>query len=143
MAGVAADRGVHDAESAVPAGSDVRCWRGAVADQLAAMVQAAAGKDIWIVGGGDLAGQFADIGALDEIVLTIASASLASGAPVLPRRLGSDRLTLHNVHRQGQFVELRAMSWGRCRHLRRVRQRQTRKTRTTSRANRASTSSGP
>lgn len=71
------------------------------------MVQAAAGKDIWIVGGGDLAGQFADIGALDEIVLTIASASLASGAPVLPRRLGSDRLTLHNVHRQGQFVELR------------------------------------
>ena len=36
----------------------------------AAMLRAAAGaKNVWIVGGGDLAGQFHDAGLLDEILL--------------------------------------------------------------------------
>jgi dihydrofolate reductase len=51
------------------------------------MVATAGGRNVWIVGGGDLAGQFADAGLLDEIVVWIASVTLGAGAPLLPRRL--------------------------------------------------------
>jgi dihydrofolate reductase len=51
------------------------------------MVAAAGGRNVWIVGGGDLAGQFADAGLLDEVIVWIASVTLGAGAPLLPRRL--------------------------------------------------------
>ena len=51
------------------------------------MVAAARGRNVWIVGGGDLAGQFADSGLLDEVIVWIASVTLGAGAPLLPRRL--------------------------------------------------------
>jgi dihydrofolate reductase len=99
-----------------PAGADVRFCSGPVADHLqeirdaagrdAAEGGAAEGDAVWIVGGGDVAGQFLDIGALDEIVLTVAPVALAGGAPLLPRVAGSDRLTLITVLRRGQFVDL-------------------------------------
>jgi dihydrofolate reductase len=41
---------------------------------------------MWIVGGGDLAGQFAGAGALGEVIVYIAPVMLGSGAPLLPRR---------------------------------------------------------
>ena len=34
------------------------------------MVEAAGGRNVWIVGGGDLAGQFADAGLLDEVLVS-------------------------------------------------------------------------
>jgi len=52
----------------------------------AAMVEAAAGKGVWVVGGGDLAGQFSDAGLLDEIVTYIAPVTLGAGRPIFPRR---------------------------------------------------------
>ncbi|WP_166134003.1 dihydrofolate reductase family protein [Nocardioides ochotonae] len=58
-----------------------------VAQVHAAMVEAAEGKDVWIVGGGDLAGQFADHGLLDEVVVSIAPVTLGAGRPLLPRPL--------------------------------------------------------
>lgn len=90
----------------VPAGADVRFVRGSVADALPA-IRAAAGKgDVWVVGGGDLAGQFLDAGALDEVQLSVAPAALTGGAPVLPRTVGPDRLRLRDVERFGQFAHL-------------------------------------
>ena len=68
------------------------------------MVEAAGDKNIWIVGGGELVGQFADAGLLDEIQLSIAPVTLGAGAPLLPRRLLASDLTLSTVERQGQFV---------------------------------------
>ena len=65
------------------------------------MVRAAGGKNVWIVGGGDLAGQFAEAGLLDEVIVTIAPVTLGAGAPLLPRRL---ELTLDEVGRNGDFV---------------------------------------
>ena len=85
-------------------GADLRFVQGDVAVAHREMTEAAAGKNIWIVGGGDLAGQFADAGLLDEIQVSIAPATLGGGAPVLPRRLTSSQLTLTSVERQGQFV---------------------------------------
>ncbi len=70
------------------------------------MVAAAHGRNIWLVGGGDLAAQFADRGLLDEILLGVAPVMLGAGAPLLPRRLGADRLTLEGVEHDERFVFL-------------------------------------
>ena len=68
------------------------------------MVAAAGGKNVWIVGGGDLAGQFADAGLLDEVIVYIACVTLGAGAPLLPRRL---ELRLEELHRNGDFAAAR------------------------------------
>ena len=90
----------------VPAGADVRFVCGAVSGALPAIRDAAAGGDIWVVGGGDLAGQFLDAGALDEIRLSIAPVALSAGAPLLPRDIGADRLRLVSASAFGQFARL-------------------------------------
>jgi dihydrofolate reductase len=77
---------------------------GAVAPVHEEMVGAAGGRNVWIVGGGDLAGQFADAGLLDEVLVTIAPVALGAGAPLLPRRL---ELRLDEVGRNGDFVAAR------------------------------------
>ncbi|MFQ4147873.1 dihydrofolate reductase family protein [Arthrobacter sp. LAPM80] len=90
----------------VPEGADVRFVSGAVADVLEEIKAAAGELDVWVVGGGDLAGQFLDVGALDELFITLAPAALVSGAPLLPRKVGADRLTLRSASQQGQFAVL-------------------------------------
>ena len=69
------------------AGENVRFASGDVRAVHDAMTAAAGGKDLWVVGGGDLAGQFAEAGLLDEIVVYIAPVTLGGGAPLLPRKL--------------------------------------------------------
>jgi dihydrofolate reductase len=69
-----------------------------------AMVRAAGGRNVWIVGGGDLVGQFADAGLLDEVIVSIAPVTLGAGAPLLPRRL---ELRLEEVGRNGDFVAVK------------------------------------
>ena len=88
-------------------GADLRVVDGPVPEHLPTIVEAADGKDVWVMGGGDLAGQFDDAGALDEIRVSIAAVTLGSGAPLLPRRIESDRLRLVEVKQTGQFAELR------------------------------------
>lgn len=88
-------------------GADIRVVSGSVSDHLDAIRAAAGAKDVWIVGGGDLAGQFHEAGALDEVLLSVASVTLGSGAPLLPRRLGSDTLRLTSAGQIGQFATLR------------------------------------
>lgn len=87
-------------------GADVRFASGSVVDSWPQIRDAAGDLDVWIVGGGDLAGQFADAGLLDEIRVSVAPATLGAGRPLLPRRLGADRLKLTDVRRSGQFAEL-------------------------------------
>ncbi len=88
-------------------GADVVLTAGDVADVHAQMVQAAGGKNIWLVGGGDLVAQFAARDLLDEIWLGVAPVVLGGGVPVLPARLPGV-LALRDVTRFGDaFVELR------------------------------------
>lgn len=87
-------------------GSTVHFVQGDVRPIHAAMTEAAAGRNIWIVGGGELAGAFADAGLLDEVILGVAPVTLGAGAPVLPRRLTSSRLTLTALERRGPFAYL-------------------------------------
>ncbi|WGL53883.1 dihydrofolate reductase family protein [Nocardioides sp. BP30] len=88
-------------------GADIRVLSGPVEAHAELLRDAAAGKDVWIVGGGDLAGQFWEAGLLDEIMLSVAAVTLGSGAPLLPRRIESSRLRLFGVKQVGQFAELR------------------------------------
>ncbi|KAE8766064.1 dihydrofolate reductase family protein [Georgenia thermotolerans] len=89
-----------------PPGADVRFVSGAVAHALPELVGAAGGRAVWVLGGGDLAGQFLDAGALDEIQVSLAPATLDGGAPLLPRRVEPDRLRLQSAERHGQFVHV-------------------------------------
>ncbi|GAA1920907.1 dihydrofolate reductase family protein [Nocardioides lentus] len=68
-------------------GADVRFASGDVAAVHADVVASAAGRDVWVVGGGDLAGQLADAGLLDDVVVSLAPVVLGAGRPLLPRRL--------------------------------------------------------
>lgn len=71
---------------AVP-GADIRFVRGDVRPVHDEMKRAAGGKNLWIVGGGDLVGQFYDHGLLDELFVQIASVTLVVGKPLLPRAI--------------------------------------------------------
>ena len=73
-----------------------------------AMRAAAGGKNLWVVGGGDLAGQFLDAGLLDEILVQVGSVTLGQGKPLFPRRLTAPPLKLVSVRQVGTgFAELR------------------------------------
>ena len=74
-------------ELPVVPGAAIAFVRGDVGPVHREMTAAAAGRNVWVVGGGDLAGQFADAGLLDEVIVWIASVTLGGGAPLLPRRL--------------------------------------------------------
>jgi dihydrofolate reductase len=92
---------------AVP-GADIRFVRGDVRPVHAAMRSAAGDKNLWIVGGGDLAGQFYDAGLLDEVIVQIGSVTLGKGKPLFPRRLTNPPLRLVSVGQIGTgFAELR------------------------------------
>lgn len=89
-------------------GADIRFANGDVRDFYDEMAEAAGGKNIWIVGGGDLAGQFFDAGLLDELILHVGSATLGAGKPLLPRRIGFPSLQLESATMIGStFVALR------------------------------------
>ncbi len=89
-------------------GADIRMVRGDVLPVHHEMRAAAGSKNIWIVGGGDLAGQFHDAGLLDEIIVQIGSVTLGRGKPLFPRRFTNPPLRLVSTRQVGSgFAELR------------------------------------
>jgi dihydrofolate reductase len=88
--------------------ANIRFVNGDVRQIHAEMRAAAGSKNIWIVGGGDLAGQFYDVGLLDELIIQIGSATLGKGKPLFPRRVLSPVLRLVSVRQMGAgMAELR------------------------------------
>ena len=85
---------------AVVPGAPIAFAREDVAPVHVEMVRAARERNVWIVGGGDLAGQFADVGLLDEVIVSIAPVTLGAGAPLLPRRI---ELSLEELGRNGDL----------------------------------------
>jgi len=89
-------------------GADLR----AVADdpaRVAAEARAAAGtRAVWVVGGGATAAQFANLGELDELLVTVMPVTLGRGARLLPTTGGplAWRLESSTVFENGA-VELR------------------------------------
>lgn len=88
-------------------GADIRFVRGDVRPVHAEMQAAADGKNVWLVGGGELVGQFHDHGLLDELFVQIGSVTLGSGKPLLPREISSPPLRLLSARAVGTgFAEL-------------------------------------
>jgi dihydrofolate reductase len=91
-------------ELQVVPGAQIEFVSGEVTPVHAQMVEAAGGKNVWIVGGGDLVGQFADAGLLDDVIVYIAPVTLGAGKPLLARRV---ELQLEKTGRNGDFVAAR------------------------------------
>jgi len=85
----------------LPEQPGVRFTQAPVAEVHAQMVEAAAGKNLWVVGGGDLVGQFFDEGLLDEVWVQYAPVTLGAGAPLLPRRV---ELRLEELAQNREFA---------------------------------------
>ncbi|MCU0646768.1 MAG: dihydrofolate reductase family protein [Gemmatimonadaceae bacterium] len=97
----------HRALDAFP-GADLRVVRGDVRPVHADMARVAGSKNIWVVGGGELAAQFHDAGLLDEVIVTIGSVTLGRGKPLFPRRVTTPPWVLTAVRQvSAGFVELR------------------------------------
>ena len=89
-------------------GANIRFVRDDVRPVYDLLRTAAGEKNIWIVGGGDLAAQFYDAGLLDEVIVQIAPVTLGKGKPLFPRLMKSPGLTLMHIHTMGAgMVELR------------------------------------
>lgn len=87
--------------------ADIRFVRGEVGPVHRDMVAAAGGRNVWLVGGGELVGQFHDLGLLDELFVQITSVTLGGGAPLLPRRIATPPLRLLSATPWGDaFVQL-------------------------------------
>lgn len=85
----------------VSAEHPVELFSGEVAELHPQLAAAAAGKDVWVVGGGEVAAQFVTAGLIDEMIVSYAPCSLGAGSPVLPVR---SEWTLAECARNGDFV---------------------------------------
>jgi dihydrofolate reductase len=89
-------------------GADIRFVQGDVRPVHDAMRAVAGDKNIWIAGGGDLAGQFYDAGLLDEMIVQVGAVTLGRGKPLFPRRATSPPFRLIGVQQiNDHMVELR------------------------------------
>lgn len=68
------------------------------------MVEAADGRDVWLVGGGRIAADLARLGLLDVVDVSLAPVTLGAGAPLLAGRIG---LRPVKVSLAGDFACLR------------------------------------
>lgn len=84
----------HRELQAVP-DADITFVRGEPAEWVPDIKHAAGPKDVWVLGGGSLAGQLIESGNLDEVILTTVPVILGGGRRLFATR-GSVALTLTN-----------------------------------------------
>jgi dihydrofolate reductase len=80
-----------------PGGSEVRVADGEVGELHEEMLAAAGGKNLWVVGGGNVASQYADDGLLDDLILTVVPVVLGAGKPLFNRGLPGGPMQLAGV----------------------------------------------
>ena len=76
---------------------DVRVVDARVPDLIDEMLAVAGDQDLWIVGGGNVASQFADHGLLDRVEVTVVPVVLGEGKPLFDRRLPAAPMQLINA----------------------------------------------
>jgi dihydrofolate reductase len=89
-------------------GIDVRIRNASVSELFDDMLSSAGESNLWIVGGGNVASQFADEGLLDEVIVTVVPVALGAGKPLFDRRMLGGPMQLVGVFpRSSGMVELR------------------------------------
>jgi dihydrofolate reductase len=93
-----------------PDGEDVDAWivDAKVPELHDEMIAAAGDRNLWVVGGGNVASQFANEGLLDDVLVTVVPVVLGEGKPLFDRRVpgGPMQLTGTTTFDSG-MVELR------------------------------------
>ena len=98
----------RDLPRAEGAGDELRIAAAAVTDLYDEMIAAAGERDLWVIGGGNVASQFADAGLLDELIITVVPVVLGEGKPLFDRRLPGGPLKLKGTRTwDSGMVELR------------------------------------
>ena len=89
-------------------GVDVRVVDASVTEIHEEVVASAGERNVWIIGGGNVASQYADAGLLDDILVTVVPVVLGTGKPLFDRGLPGGPLQLAgtSVFETG-MVELR------------------------------------
>ncbi|KGX86853.1 dihydrofolate reductase family protein [Pontibacillus litoralis] len=64
------------------------------------------GKNIWIVGGGELLHTFLQAHLVDELIITVAPTLIGTGIPLFKERNDHINLSLKDTQKFNQFVEL-------------------------------------
>ena len=77
----------HRENLPVPEGADVRFVQGPPSAHIDAMRAAAGDGNLWVLGGGELASQFAEDGLLDELIVAYVPVVLGTGIPLFARRI--------------------------------------------------------
>ena len=95
-------------EHAAPPGSDITFVRGDVREFIGDLKADAGEKNVWMVGGGNLAAQFANAGLLDELIVSVIPVVLGEGKRLLPLEGPTPPLELTASRTMGRgIVELR------------------------------------
>jgi dihydrofolate reductase len=83
-------------ELPVPDGEDVdvRIVDATVPELYDEMIAAAGDRNLWVIGGGNVASQFADEGRLDDVLVTVVPVVLGDGKPLFDRRLPGSPMQL-------------------------------------------------
>jgi dihydrofolate reductase len=94
------DRSIVFSRQAPPAGapSGVEFVSGAIGP-FVSRLRELPGKDIWLMGGGDLIASFLDEQAIDEFVITVVPVFIGDGIPLIARRHRHVLLDLHSSER--------------------------------------------
>ncbi|ENU23791.1 hypothetical protein F993_01945 [Acinetobacter proteolyticus] len=88
-------------------GANIHFVQGDITPVYAEIQSIIGDKNIWIVGGGELAGQFYDANLLDELIIQIGSVTLGKGKALFPRSVFAPTLKLISVHHMGEgMIEL-------------------------------------
>jgi dihydrofolate reductase len=81
-------------------GADVRFARGEVPSQHEELVKLAGGKNIWLMGGGDLVGQFYDHKLVDEMHIQTVAVFLNEGKKLFSRRT-NEAFKIQEIRQRG------------------------------------------
>ncbi len=84
---------------------NVRFFHGDITDFITKLKQEE-GKDIWVVGGGELLQHFISNRLVDEWIITVAPTVLGDGIPLFKKNDFETRLRLKGVRQINQFTEL-------------------------------------
>jgi dihydrofolate reductase len=89
-------------------GADVTISNAAVTELYDEMIAAAGDRKLWVVGGGNVASQFADAGLLDDVWVTVVPVVLGAGKPLFDRRVPGPPMRLTAARpRPSGMIELR------------------------------------